>query len=251
MASRLKSLYAALPVIIAAILLLVIWQGGATLFDVPTYILPRPIEIGMTIVANAGLLGNSLVTTMGEALEGFALGAALGLTLAVVMILVPPVEIALMPLIVAINSVPSIAFVPLSLIWFGLGPGSKVAMGAFAVIFSVLVNSLAGLRRADADAINLMRSFGAGRIGILWRLQLPTALPSIVTGLRIGWARSTIAVIVAEMLGAYTGLGQIIYQSTAQVDYLSVWAAVVVASVASIVLYGLLVAIDQKCVWWR
>jgi NitT/TauT family transport system permease protein len=247
----LKSLYAALPVIIAAILLLVIWQGGATLFDVPTYILPRPIEIGMTIVANAGLLGNSLVTTMGEALEGFALGAALGLTLAVVMILVPPVEIALMPLIVAINSVPSIAFVPLSLIWFGLGPGSKVAMGAFAVIFSVLVNSLAGLRRADADAINLMRSFGAGRIGILWRLQLPTALPSIVTGLRIGWARSTIAVIVAEMLGAYTGLGQIIYQSTAQVDYLSVWAAVVVASVASIVLYGLLVAIDQKCVWWR
>jgi NitT/TauT family transport system permease protein len=250
-AGRLKSLKDGLPVAIAAITLVLVWQYGAALFDVPTYILPRPFEIAATIVGNLDLLGSSLVTTMGEALAGFALGAVLGLAVAIIMVLEPVVEAGLMPLAVALNSVPLVAFVPLSLIWFGLGPGSKIAMGAFSVSFAVLFNGLSGLKRADGDAINLLKSFGAGRLGILRQLQLPTALPSIVTGLRVGWARSTIVVIVAEMLGAYSGLGQIIYQSTSQVDYLSVWAAVVVAAVGSLVLYGVLVAIDQKLVWWR
>jgi NitT/TauT family transport system permease protein len=80
---------------------------------------------------------------------------------------------------------------------------------------------------------------------------LPAAMPLLVTGLRVGLARSTIVVIVAEMLGAYAGLGQIIYQSTAQVDTLNVWAAVFIASLGSLLLYGVLVAIDRKVVWWR
>jgi NitT/TauT family transport system permease protein len=76
-------------------------------------------------------------------------------------------------------------------------------------------------------------------------------MPQLVTGLRVGLARSTIAVIVTEMLGAYAGIGQIIYQSTAQIDYVTVWAAVFVASLGSLILYGLLVAIDQKLIWWK
>ena len=120
-----------------------------------------------------------------------------------------------------------------------------------AVSFAVLLNALAGLKSPEAESINLLRSFGAGRVGVLWRLQLPAAMPSLVTGLRVGIARSTIAVIVAEMLGAYSGIGQIIYQATAQVDYLTVWAAVFVASLSSLLLYGVLVAIDRKLVWWR
>jgi NitT/TauT family transport system permease protein len=128
---------------------------------------------------------------------------------------------------------------------------SKVAMAALAVSFAVLLNTLAGLKRPEAGAVDLLRSFGARPFGILWRLRLPASMPQLVTGLRVGLARSTIAVIVTEMLGAYAGIGHIIYQSTAQIDYVTVWAAVFVASLGSLILYGLLVAIDQKLIWWK
>lgn len=251
MARGLTALRSAWPVAAALVLLLLLWQFGAALLDVPTYILPRPVEIVATIIAKAGLLGNGLTVTLLEAVGGFLVGAALGIVLAVLVILVPPLEVVLMPIAIVINAVPSVAFVPLVLLWFGLGMASKVAIGALAVVFVVLLNLLAGLRRPEADAIDLMRSFGAGRFGILRRLQWPAAMPGLVTGLRVGLARSTIAVIVAEIMGAYSGIGQIIYQATGQVDYLTVWAAVVVASLGSLALYGVLVAIDRKLVWWR
>jgi NitT/TauT family transport system permease protein len=250
-ARRLIPLAAALPVACAVVVILLAWQFGAILFDLPTYILPRPIEIVTNAIVNAHLLGGALAVTATEAVLGFLLGAVIGLAVAIAMILVPPLESGLIPLVIAINLAPSVAFVPLALIWFGLGIASKVAMAALAVSFVVLLNVLAGLKRPEADAINLLRSFGAGRLGILWRLQLPAAMPLLVTGLRVGLARSTIVVIVAEMLGAYAGLGQIIYQSTAQVDTLNVWAAVFIASLGSLLLYGVLVAIDRKVVWWR
>lgn len=251
MAHRLKYLTNALPVLVALIGLLLLWQFGASLLGLPPYVLPRPSEILVTMVEKASLLADALGITAVEAITGFLVGAAIGLGLAIFAILVPPAEAALIPLAVVINAVPSVAFVPLVLIWFGLGMASKIAIGALAVSFVVLLNALSGLKRPDAEAINLMRSFGASRLGILWRLQLPAAMPSVVTGLRVGLARSTIAVIVAEMMGAYGGVGQMIYQSTGQVDYLGVWAAVVSASLGSLLLYGLLVAIDRKLVWWR
>ncbi len=251
MARGMRLLSAAWPVATALIVLMLLWQFGAAALDIPTYILPRPLEIIATAALKWPLLGDALSVTLTEAVGGFLIGAAIGILLAILMILVPPVEALVMPLAIVINAVPSIAFVPLVLLWFGLGMASKIAIGALAVVFVVLLNLLAGLKRPEADAINLMRSFGAGRLGILARLQWPAAMPGLVTGLRVGLARSTIAVIVAEMMGAYSGIGQVIYQATGQVDYLTVWAAVFVASLGSLALYGVLVAIDRKLVWWR
>lgn len=243
-------LAAAVPVAVTVAALLLIWQGATTLFGIPAYILPPPLDIATGAFDGMALLGDGLGTTMTETLLGFVAGAALGLALAILFVLVPPFEAVLMPVAVAINAVPAVAFVPLALIWFGVGMASKIAMAALAVSFPVLINTLAGLLRPEEAAVNLLRSFGAGRIGVLWRLRLPTALPSLVTGLRVGLARSTIAVVVAEMLGAYTGIGQIIYQATAQVDSVTVWAAVFAASFSSLALYGLLVAVDRTLVWW-
>ena len=239
-----------LPVAVTVVALLLVWQAATAVFGIPAYILPAPLDIATGAVDGMALLGDGLATTVTETLLGFAAGAAIGVALAVLFVLVPPLEAVLMPVAVAINAVPSVAFVPLALIWFGVGMASKIAMAALAVSFAVLINTLAGLLRPEAAAVNLLRSFGAGRIGVLWRLRLPAALPSLVTGLRVGLARSTIVVVVAEMLGAYTGIGQIIYQATAQVDSVTVWAAVFAASLSSLVLYGVLVAVDRKLVWW-
>jgi ABC-type nitrate/sulfonate/bicarbonate transport system permease component len=225
---------ALLPPSAAILVLLAVWQIATVLLGVPDYILPGPIAIVGAIGSSSGILGSALAVTVEEAMLGFAIGAVLAILLAIFMVLAPPVERALIPVVVALNAVPAVAFVPLALIWFGLGIWSKVGIAALSVNLVVLLNALGGLKTPD----------------VLWRLRLPAAMPAIVTGLRIGLPRSTIAVIVAEMLGAYTGIGQIIYQSTAQVDYLTVWAAVLVAMIASLLLYAILVVIDRRLVWW-
>nr|WP_280890525.1 ABC transporter permease [Jiella mangrovi] len=241
----------ALPVGLALAGLLLAWEAAVRLFGVPAFVLPGPSGILVTIAEKSNILSAGLLVTLTEVAGGFAIGTFIGVALAIVLVLVPPLELMAIPLVIAINSVPSVAFVPLVLLWFGLGMASKIALAAFAVAIVVLLNTLQGLKRPESEAINLLRSFGASRFGILFRLRLPAAMPFLVTGLRVGLARSTIVVIVAEMMGGYGGLGQVIYQATAMMDSLTVWAGVVVASMASLGLYGLLVALDRKLVWWR
>ncbi|MCW5230618.1 ABC transporter permease [Verminephrobacter eiseniae] len=239
------------PVLLSIAVLLAVWQGAIVLLRIPPFVLPSLGAIVQHAFADTGRLMAALLVTLGEALGGYALGSMLGLSLAVALLLVAPLERVVMPLAVALNAVPTVAYAPLFLIWFGLGAASKIALVALAVGFTMLVNALHGLKQTDSAAVDLMRSFGAGRLKIVWRLRLPVALPSVVTALRISVPRSVIVAIVGEMLGAYAGLGRMIYESTQQVDLLSVWSAVLVASAASMVFYGLLVWIDQKLVWWR
>jgi NitT/TauT family transport system permease protein len=144
-----------------------------------------------------------------------------------------------------------VAYTPLALIWLGIGSASKVAMVILAVGFVVLLNMLHGLKKPEDGALNLMRSFGAGPLKVMWTLRLPAAMPSLVNGLRVGIVRAMIVAIVTEMLGAYQGIGWIIFQATQQVSFPQVWAAIAVSSVASMILYGLLLWIDRKLVWWK
>ncbi len=241
----------AVPVALGVLLLLVVWEGAIALFRIPPFVLPRLASIVHHAATNFGTLAGALWATLLEAIGGYVLGSVLGLALAVVMVLAKPVERILLPVAVAVNSVPTVAYAPIFLIWFGLGPASKIGLITLAVGFTMLVNALHGLRLVDEAAVDLMRSFGASRLGIVRRLRLPNAMPAVVTALRVSVPRSMIVAIVGEMLGAYAGLGRVIYESTQQIDLLSVWSAVLFASVASMVAYGLLVWIDQKLIWWK
>jgi NitT/TauT family transport system permease protein len=199
---------------------------------------------------HAQLAGDAAVTA-GEAVGGFALGSAIGVGLAVGLVLAPALRRVLVPLLVAVNSVPVVAYAPLALLWFGSGAVSKLVMVTFVAGFTVFIAALSGLERVDPAAVNLLRSFGAGRLGVLWRLQMPTALPLIVAGMRVATVRSVIVAIVTEMLGAYRGLGWTIFQAVLQIDFLQVWAAIAVASAISLVFFGIVGAAGRRVVFWR
>ncbi len=228
-----------------------VWEAAIRLFEIPAFILPPIASILGAVWDFFPSLMRGLAATLKVAGIGYVAGSLVAVALAVAMTLVPLLERTFKPVIVAINSVPVVAYVPLSLVWFGMGSGSKIAMVMLAAGFSVFVNALQGLKAIDRSAIDLFRSFGAGPLRIVWMLRLPAALPAIITGLRVAVVRSMIIAIVAEMLGAYEGLGRIIYESTQQIEFLKVWAAVVVASAASMLIYGLLVLTDRHLVWWR
>lgn len=226
------------------------WEAAIVLLQVKPYVLPSLSAIAGATATNLPVLLTGLMATLSESLGGFILGTAIGLALAMLLVLVPLLEKALMPIVVAINSVPVVAYTPLALIWLGIGPASKVAMVTLAVGFVILLNALHGLKRPEQAAIDLMRSFGAGPLTIMAKLRLPAAMPALVNGMRVGVVRSVIVAIVSEMLGAYRGIGWIIFQATQQVNFLEVWAAVLVSSLASMALYMALVWTDRKLVWW-
>lgn len=240
-----------LPVVLGLAAIGIVWEGAIWFFDVKPFVLPSLTAIFGATIDDLPRMLVALQATLYEAGSGYALGTAIGVALAMLMVFMPPLERVLMPVVVAINSVPVVAYTPLALIWLGIGPASKIAMVTLAVGFVILINTIHGLKRPEQGAIDLMRSFGAGPVTIMRKLRLPAAMPSMVNGLRVAVVRAIIVAIVAEMLGAYSGIGWVIFQATQQVDFLLVWAAVLTSSVASMLLYLLLVWIDRKLVWWQ
>ncbi|MFV0246115.1 MAG: ABC transporter permease [Qingshengfaniella sp.] len=237
--------------IFGGLALFLIWEGIARIFGLPSYILPAVSDIVVRIWTARTTLGTAAAYTLGESVGGYLLGGFIGVFLALSITLVPPLRRIIVPAAAAVNSVPVVAFSPLILLWFGMGVSSKVVMVAVAVSFTMFVSALAGFDRVDERSVNLMRSFGASRAAILWKLRLPTALPLILSGMRLSTVRSLIVAIVTEMLGAYGGLGWVIYQAVIVIDFVQVWAAIFVASIASLAFFGVVSLIERKVVFWN
>jgi NitT/TauT family transport system permease protein len=236
--------------ILGAVLLIACWEGLARGLHLPAYVLPAVSEILAAVWSKWALLGNAAGYTLLEALVGYGIGCLIGIGLAVAITMVPALRGVILPVATAINSVPVVGYSPLILLWFGIGVVSKVVMVAMTVSFTVFLSTLAGLDRVDRRAVDLMRSFGSGRLSTLWRLQLPTALPLLLAGMRVSTVRSVIVAIVTEMLGAYGGLGWVIYQAVLQIDFVQVWSAIFVASVASLAFFGLVGFLERKVLFW-
>jgi NitT/TauT family transport system permease protein len=228
-----------------------LWELAVRAFGVPVYVLPAPSAITMKVVADSALMADGLAITLMEAVVGYTIGSLIALAIAIGFVLSPRLERIGLPALVALNSVPVVAFAPVALLWFGSGPASKIALVIMAVGFAVFVNAHQGLRSVDESAANLLRSFGAGPLRQMAMLRLPAALPSIMNGLRVGVVRSMIVAIVAEMLAAFKGLGATIFESTQQIDFLRAWAAIAVASLASMIWYGIVNWIDHRFVFWK
>jgi NitT/TauT family transport system permease protein len=236
--------------IIGAVLLIACWEGLARGLHLPAYVLPAVSEILAAVWSKRALLGEAASYTLLEALMGYGIGCLIGIGLAVTITMVPALRGVILPAATAINSVPVVGYSPLILLWFGIGVVSKVVMVAMTVGFTVFLSTLAGLDRVDRRAVDLMRSFGSGRLSTLWRLQLPTALPLLLAGMRVSTVRSVIVAIVTEMLGAYGGLGWMIYQAVLQIDFVQVWSAIFVASLASLAFFGLVGFLERKILFW-
>ncbi len=232
-------------------LLMVVWEAAVRLFSIPNYILPSMSAILLATATEWRALVAAAAMTVFEVIVGLGIGTLVGVAIAIFLVIVPRTKMLVLPPLVAINSVPSVAYAPLAQLWFGVGAEGKIFMVAFVVSYTILLNTLGGLERVDSAAINLLRSFGAGKAAILWRLRLPSAAAATATGIRISIVRGMIIAVVTEMLGAYRGLGWIIFQSAQQIDFLRVWSAVLATSLTSLLLFAIVSAGERKLVFWR
>jgi NitT/TauT family transport system permease protein len=222
------------------------------LFKPPVFILPAPHQIGQSFVSNAGNLFAFGLNTFLEALTGFVIGCGLGLLVAMAVARFRLLSEVLVPVAVASNSVPIVALAPIAIVWFGIGPESKIAIVAVMCFFPTMVSAVRGLMAASPDAIALMRSYAATDWQIFTKLRVPTALPFIFNAFKICTAVSMIGAIVAEFFGgAVNYLGVYLKTEASILRTPNAWAAIVVACAFGLVFYLAIVLLERFLMPWH
>lgn len=231
---------------------LALWEAAVRLLHVPAFILPAPSSAVMALYRGmvSGIYLDNFWITLAETLLGFALGAALAFVLGTALAMSRAVEYFLYPFIVMFQSMPKVALAPLIIVWFGLGLTSKVVSAALIAFFPLLVNTVVGLRSADEDRINLMRSLAASEAQIFWMLRLPSALPFIMAGLEVAMIFSLIGAIVAEFVGAESGLGMLIQSMNFSMDVAGQFAVLFILSLMGLGLNWIIVLVRRRVLFW-
>lgn len=229
-----------------------LWELVVVHFDIPAYLVPAPSKVAEALVR--GLASNvytsHLVTTVTETLLGFALGSAMGFALGSVIALSRTVEYYVHPPVVMFQALPKVALAPLIVIWFGIGMQSKVVTAALVAFFPLMVNTISGLRSADEDRVNLMRSLAASRWQIFRMLQLPNAMPYVFAGLEIAMIFALIGAIVAELVGGQEGLGMLMQSLNFQMDVAGEFSILFILSILGLVLNGLIAVARRRVLHW-
>lgn len=239
-----------LPILILFVILSV-WELVVFLRDIPRYILPAPSKILVTLfVERMQLFHNSLVTLQ-EMLFGFLLAISVGIPLAILMFEFPVLEKAFYPYVIGSQSVPVFAIAPLLVLWFGFGIASKVIMAAIIVFFAIVLNTLDGLKSTDTDTVDLFRILRATRWQILWKVRIPTALPFIFSGAKIGISISTIGAVIGEWIGAKAGLGRLMLYANSQAQVSLVFAAIFCLTALGLGLFTLMTLLERFAMPWR
>ena len=234
-------------------IMLLIWLFITDLGDIPAFILPSPSLVWSRfwqVLVDGSLLRHMMVT-LAEVLAGLTVGVIVASTLGYVLAKSATVERLLSPYIVASQAIPIVAIAPLLVIWFGPGMSSKVLICALIVFFPVLINTIVGLRSVPEDLRDLMRSLQSTSWQTFRFLELPASLPIFLGGLRIGATLAVIGAVVGEFVGSDRGLGFLINRARGQYDTALVFVAVFTLVVMALILYGLVVLIENRTLSWR
>ena len=237
---------------VGVVLVLVLtWELLSYLFKVSPEKLPAPSTILASIWFGRAALAQAVWTTLIEAVTGLLGGVLIGVASGVLFSRFRLLERMLLPYFVASQAVPIIAFGAIIIIWFGNGLASKALIAFYLSFFPVAVNTLGGIRRVAVEEIGLLRSFGASTLTILWKLQLPTALPSIFTAIRLGAGLAVVGAIVGEWFGASRGLGVVLLTAMFDNQVPQLWAGIVLTGLTGTALFRAIVALQARIAWWH
>jgi putative hydroxymethylpyrimidine transport system permease protein len=214
-----------------------VWQVVASLPGVDDLTVASPVETARALGDDASLLLSNAGTTLEEVLLGLGVAVALGSAAAIAMHLFRPLRDAGYPLLIASQAIPVVVVAPLLVLIFDYGIAPKVAIVALICFFPVTVNLVDGLRSVSPDLLKLMRSMGASRIATLWKVELPSSLPYLFSGLRVAATVSVIGAVFGEWAGADDGLGRLVLLGINQLQTPRVFAGVVILMVMSIALF--------------
>ena len=221
------------------------------LFGVSPDQLPAPSAIIAAILANPAAFAEAVATTLYEAVLGIIAGTFIGIASGIVFSRFRLLERMFLPYFVASQAVPIIAFGAIIIMWFGNGVASKALIALYLSFFPIAVNTLAGIRTIGPEEIGLFRSFGASPMEILFKLQLPAALPSIFTAVRLAAGLGLVGAIVGEWFGATRGLGAVLLAAMFDYQITQLWAAILLIGLTGAALFVVVVLLQRQIAWWH
>ncbi len=241
----------AAPALFAA--LLILWEAGSRAGIVSALTLPKPSDVALTLwgLAKSGALLEHLVPSLTRFAVGSAMGVSAGIAVGVMIGLFTLARAGLAPLVSALFPIPKIALLPLFVIWFGIGEGSKYALIAFGAFTPTVVSTWGAVDNVDRTLIRMGQSFGMPWRDVVRKIVLPGALPGILSGLRVSLAISIILLVAAEMLGANRGIGAYILEAGALYDLEKLFAGVAILSVMGMATSALIGFLERRLLGWR
>lgn len=217
---------------------------------VPAYMLPSPVDVVKAFVDNFPIMMKQASVTLQETVYGLAIGIVIAFVVAALMDRFAILYKAIYPVLVVTQTIPTIAIAPLLVLWMGFGMAPKITLVVITTFFPIAIGLLNGFENVDPDAVNLMRSMGAGRLQIFRYVKLPNATASFFSGLRVSAAYAVVGAVVSEWLGGFEGLG--VYMTRVKKAYAfdKMFAVILFISAISLVLMGIVVLLERAAMPW-
>lgn len=241
-----------LPVIFFPIFI-IMWELYIACFHVPSYLLPRPLELVQAMISlfTAGNVMKHITVTMQEIMVGTAAGIAIGLVLGYLMAKVRIIERLVMPFVIIVQTAPKISLAPLFILWMGLGIESKAALVVLVVSFPIMINQVSAIRSIDNNVYNLMKVLKAGRWQVFWHIELPYSVEMMLSGIKLALTQAMTGAVIGEMIGAKAGLGYLLTLGSETYDIKMILNAVILLSVIGLALYLVSELIERKALYWK
>lgn len=227
--------------------------GNAALEWMNPVLLPTPGDVTKVLRESLGdgSLPKHLLTSLVRVAEGFGLAAASALGLGVLAGMCTPVRLVVEPIIEFVRPIPPLAFLPMFLVWFGLGEASKVAFIGYTTFFPMFVAVGASVLRVDVMLLRAAASLGASRVDLIRRVIVPAALPGIIVALRLGFGLALFVIVGAEFMGADAGLGHLIMEGRTFFNPAQIVMGALVLGLLGSLVNALLLAAERRVFRWR
>ncbi|AOZ93796.1 ABC transporter permease [Paenibacillus crassostreae] len=233
--------------LLLVLLLIITWESVVRLDWVHSFIIPAPTSIALALYENRYLLiGRHLIATLEEIAVGFMLSVSLGVLLAAGMHISRPLEKILYPFMIISQTVPLIALSPIFIMWFGYTLWSKVAVVFLTAFFPIVVSTYDGLKKGDVEYTELLMTMNANRWDIFRTIEIPIALPSFFSGLKLSIVYCVVGATIGEWLGGTKGLGYYSRRMSSNLHTDEMFASIIILSLLGIILFLMIVIIENK-----
>lgn len=239
------------PPTLSFIIGIALWQLAAWVTHLPTYVFPPPSLVLSQLVRNFPLLMSELGVTIAASAIGFVISMLLGILAGALVAVSRTLDRMLTPWLVVAHAIPKVVIAPLFLIWFGFGMRSEVFFVVTFTFFPIVVNTIAGLRGADPELLQMVRSMRATPWQSLVKIRLPGALPSIFTGIKISITLAPVGAVIGEFVASNRGLGHLLVESVGDMETPLAFAAVAVFSVFGVLVWKFAEWVERRSLPWH
>jgi NitT/TauT family transport system permease protein len=236
------------PAVLAHLTVLALWAWATTWGGVPRFILPGPLETLRALSAPQIDWPRHLAMTTAEAFGGFALAVVIGVLLAVVFTWSASLRRGLMPLLVTLNLIPKVALAPLFIVWLGYGLVPNIAITFVISFFPIVITTARGLAEVEPELIDLVRTVRATRWQVFRKIQLPSSLPYLFSGMRVAAVLAIAGTVVGEFVGSEAGLGFVMMAAQGTLDTPAMVMALILITLVGVALYALVVLLEHLTV---